>query len=201
MEYIDKLEIDIDLKWTPCRSKNGVLKYPDHYALLLAFKDIPMFKAKPIPCKKEIVWNTKKKEGWKKFKEKTENNKMLIKASQSESSDPERVLKSIEKELNKVKYASFGKVKKYSKPKLSRKLDKLQSNKINIANNKNEANKEAKIEEINKEIGVVMNKMETKQLEKDVIQLQNLKRSKCKAAETFKLRDKLLRQRKLNKNR
>ena len=46
-QYILKLEVDRELKWTPCRpiGKNH-LRYTDHYALLLIFSNLPMKKKK-----------------------------------------------------------------------------------------------------------------------------------------------------------
>ena len=80
-------------------------------------KDNPLRKAKAPPCNKEVIWNTRCKDGWNKYKENTENNKKLIKTAELDTSNPEEILKAIEKELNKVKHKSFGKVKACSKPK------------------------------------------------------------------------------------
>ena len=75
LKYIERLEVDKELKWTPSRGSKGILKHSDHYALLLTFKDVPMSKSKPAACKKERIWNTRCKNGWNVYKEKTENTK------------------------------------------------------------------------------------------------------------------------------
>ena len=62
-KYIDKLEIDLDLKFTPSRSVKGVLKFPDHYALLLKLKNIPTKPPTKLTMNKSIIWNTRKKDG------------------------------------------------------------------------------------------------------------------------------------------
>ena len=72
VKYIDKLVIDTDHRFTPSRSVKGSLKYPDHYALMLMIKQIPMKKTQIIPPRKEIVWNTRKKDDWEKYLQKTE---------------------------------------------------------------------------------------------------------------------------------
>ena len=42
-QYIESLQIDRELKWTPCREINKTeLQYSDHYALICTFKDIPL---------------------------------------------------------------------------------------------------------------------------------------------------------------
>ena len=71
----------------------GKLKHPDHYALHLALKNIPMKNKTFIPNPKEIVWNTKKKEGWKYFREMTDNNEKLNRVANNEETSPEIILK------------------------------------------------------------------------------------------------------------
>ena len=61
-EYVVKLEIDKDLKWTPCRPvKNSKLCYTDHYALVLVLKNIPKRNDRKLPKQKPVIWNTNKK--------------------------------------------------------------------------------------------------------------------------------------------
>ena len=67
VQYINKLEIDNSLNWTPCKSINGILKFPDHYALHLEFKNIPMRNTDFLPGRKKTVWNTKKRNGWEQY--------------------------------------------------------------------------------------------------------------------------------------
>ena len=90
-KYVDKLEIDSKLEWTPSRSVNGSLKHPDHYALQLVFKNIPMKETKPTTGSKHIVWNTRKKDGWLKYKEVTEDNSIFNDIADMETDDPQSV--------------------------------------------------------------------------------------------------------------
>ena len=96
---------------------NGELKYPDHYALKLCFKNIPIKHFVQMPCKTETIFNTHKINGWQVYKEKTETNDKLEYVAKLDRGDPEFLLGIVEKETTKIKYASFGKVKVYSKPK------------------------------------------------------------------------------------
>ena len=78
IKHIDKLEVDKDLKWTPSRVKNSVLKFPDHYALLLTLKNIPMMEKMKVVNRKQIRWNTRKPNGWQRYKSLTEENEKLL---------------------------------------------------------------------------------------------------------------------------
>ena len=117
VKYIDKLEIAENLQWTPSRSVKDKVKHPDHYALKLTLKNIPMRNSRPFPGRKSIQWNLKKKGGWLRYKQKTENNEKLLKCANKTDESPTKVYKSIKKEITKVKFASFGKVKFTSKTK------------------------------------------------------------------------------------
>ena len=71
VQYVNKFKIDQNLEWTPSRSRKGSLKHPDHYAILLELKGIPMKPPIVFPGRKITKWNTRKKEGWEKYKLKT----------------------------------------------------------------------------------------------------------------------------------
>ena len=114
------------------RSVKETLKFPDHYAILLKLKDIPMKPPTSFVTRKQVIWNTKRKSGWEKYEQKTENNPVFMKVSNMEEESAESVLKVIEKELNSVKYACFGKIKVSSKNKNERKLEDLQAKKISM---------------------------------------------------------------------
>ena len=65
--YIQKLEIDNKLNWTPYRVKENKLNYPDHYALKLTFYNIPIRNQSYALSKKFLIWNTKNKNVWEKY--------------------------------------------------------------------------------------------------------------------------------------
>ena len=60
--FIETLQIDNKLNWTPYRVNQGKLKYPDHYTMILTFKEIPIRNLKLIPNQKHMIWNTKGRE-------------------------------------------------------------------------------------------------------------------------------------------
>ena len=175
-KFIDKLQIDKNQEWTASRSVKGELKYPDHYALLLTFKGIPMKAPTVFPGRKTIRWNTRKRMGWENYKMKTEYNEALLRAAVMEE-DSEEVLKSINKELTKIKFACFGKVKIYSKNKKQKQLEKLQM-KRNHLNNNTDEDHEYKVESIDKEMAETLKEIEKEKLEKDLRHLETLTGSK-----------------------
>ena len=52
---------------------------------------------------KRIIWNTRKKDGWTRYKEKTENNAVLNKIANSNEEDPGKIFKGIDKGIDKGK--------------------------------------------------------------------------------------------------
>ena len=64
LKYIERLEVDSELQWTPFRIVKGEKKYPDHYALHAVFKTIPVKQKSFSSNKKQIIWNTRNKMGW-----------------------------------------------------------------------------------------------------------------------------------------
>ena len=88
-----------------------------------------MKQQKPLPGTKRIILNTRRKNGWERYKVKTENNDALLRAAELKTDDPEIILNIIEKSLDKIKFSCFGKVKTFSKSKDMKKLDMLQCRK------------------------------------------------------------------------
>ena len=43
-KYVEKLEVNKELKWTPSQTSKGSLKYTDNYALKIVFKGLPKVK-------------------------------------------------------------------------------------------------------------------------------------------------------------
>ena len=64
-----------------------------------------------MPNRKDLKWNLRKTNGWKNYKKMTEDNDKLHMAATMKNKNPEKILKVMEKEINKVKHKSFGKVK------------------------------------------------------------------------------------------
>ena len=64
-KYIKEMKIDKDLQYTPFRSKakSKDLVYPDHYAILISFENIPMNKKQRVQNGiRRKYWNTNKKD-------------------------------------------------------------------------------------------------------------------------------------------
>ena len=191
LKYIEKLEVDKSLQWTPYRVVKGEYKFPDHYALHLVLKSIPMRQLNFVSNKKQIIWNTKKKMGWEMYKDMTENNNVFHKASSMEGS-PDNILKVVEKESSKVKHICFGKVKLSSKSKKDKKLEELHRQKIDANKMVDTKEKETKVQKVDTEIVDLMMEIQKDKYEKEVDKLKEVKREKGKSAAIFKLREKIL---------
>ena len=104
-QYIEKLEIDKNLKWTPCRPVNKKsLRYSDRYSLLLTFKDIPKKQCKVVGHNKPIIWNTNKKGGSEKYSNMTENHEDLDTLAKSPNENPNEISSRITKIMTKLKF-------------------------------------------------------------------------------------------------
>ena len=102
-KYVEKVIIDKDRKFTPCSiSKNGRITYPDHFAIMILMKNIPMKKEKTVRPPKVIMWNTNKPGGWKRYYEETNANEVLDTLSENDKikEDPQLMMELIEKHLN-----------------------------------------------------------------------------------------------------
>ena len=100
-------------------------------------------------------------------------------------SDPETILKAINKETTKKKPIVFGKVKTRCKMKSQRKLEDLQRKKVDaISVDVKEA--------IGKEMVEVLQKIQSEFFENEVKSLVETKHLKGKTASIFKLRDRVL---------
>ena len=145
-----------------------------------------------MPSKKSTVWNTKKNKGWEKYKEKTDMNGKLLSIANSSDDNPESILKEMDKELTKVKFSTFGKIKVYSKPKKERELDHLQEQKIKLSNKLPSKKISDEIEVLNTKMSIVLDNLKSAKHEKEIKQLENMKKSKGKSAATFHLKNKIV---------
>ena len=85
------------------------IKYTDHFSILLEMK-IPRKNLKSESINKEKVWNTNKINGWRRYKEVTENNPVFKSLNDNVNNDPTEEYKKIASEREKCKHKSFGKV-------------------------------------------------------------------------------------------
>ena len=132
-EYVESLKIDSNLEWTPCRPiSKAKVRYSDHYALLITFKDIPLKneKRKVGRRKDPTIWNTKKKGAWDKYFSKSNNNVKLDNILASPGLDVNQIMKILDKTMESLKYSCFGKVSMSMYSKEERELSKLQKQKM-----------------------------------------------------------------------
>ena len=183
--------IDSKLDWTPSRPKNGDLNYPDHYALRLDLKNIPMMDSDAPKDQKKTIWNTKKEKGWEQYKEATDDNVNLIRAAEMDIEDPDKIMKIIEKELTTIKHRCFGKIKISTKNHDKKVLENLQKKKAELCRRSSNTNS-MEMTRIDLEMQEVMKRIQKKQFEKDVIHLEELKSGKGQSAANFHLKDTIL---------
>ena len=117
-----------------------------------------------------------------------------------EDEDPNKILKIIDKELTRVKHASFGKIKISSKTKEDRELEDLQIRKMNLYKNANELERDRKIEEIDAAMSNVLKTIQSKQYSQDIKNLEEIKNKKGRAAANFKLKEKILVEQNVDRN-
>ena len=64
--------IDTNVKVPPSHAmKKNTLKYPDHFAVMVIFKDIPRKKIHEKSGQKIVLWNTNREGGWESYREDT----------------------------------------------------------------------------------------------------------------------------------
>ena len=109
------------------------MKYPDHYAILTRFKNIPLRKNKVKNGVRETMWNTRKPGGWQRYFKETDKNKVFDRIANVSDKDVEKTFQEIEKELTKIKHKSFGKISIKRNVKIDQEVKKLQQQKIDTA--------------------------------------------------------------------
>ena len=193
------MTIDKDLNFTPGRPVNKKkMVYPDHYAIILEMKNLPLSNGKSSVSERFQTWNLNKDGGWEKFQECTEDNEVFKKETEKDNENPTEVMKVIENELNKVKYKSFGKVTVRNNPKSNKEIKKLQEEKLDILNKVEKSEtRDEKIQSIEENITEEVLSNQRKQLEKELSALKKMKNEKRKSAVIFNLRDKVIGQKKV----
>merc|ERR1711954_34867 len=181
-KYVETMVIDNKRVFTPFTRKGNVLKYTDHYAIVIKFSGIPSNKEKTEKRHEKIVtWNLNKANGWKQYRDLTTNNRKLDSIASSQTEDPDEILHDIEKELNSVKYKAFGKVKvKKKKPKTS--LEHLMDEKKLVLLNSSgiTAREDSRIDEIDAQICIELKKEKRKKYKKNYFPQKKKKKKKKK---------------------
>ena len=191
--YLLSLVIDKSRALTPCRPiSKDKLTYTDHYSLILKFKDIPMKKNQVSSDKKTIRWNTNKEGGWENYKKMTSENVNLLDIINDDSENANNIMKKIDKEVEKIKYKAFGKVKEHSKPKSNKELEVLQKDKIKIYTCEKEPLDEDKVKDIDRKIAANLLQKQRETFETELKLLREMKSSRGRAAAIFHTKDKIV---------
>ena len=53
------------------------------------------------------IWDTNKEGGWENYRQLTEDNPKLEEVANDASKDPDKMMKTIDKELNRIKFVSL----------------------------------------------------------------------------------------------
>ena len=144
-----------------------------------------------VNSQKYTTWNTKKKEGWEAYRRKTEFNDKFMYVSEISNEKPDKVLGILEKELTRIKHASFGKVKVSKKTNDAKKLESLQSQKAKLDDSGNAA-------KVDEEIADTLKRIQIKEYERDLSKIDEIKSQKGKSAAIFHLKDKILGKKKVS---
>ena len=185
--------IDVKRDFTPYKVKGETPSYPDHYGILLTFKEIPAKNETFSLGKKFTIWNKNKINGWEKYLRLTNSNEKFDQIAKSETNDADSIMNSIDKELNSIKYKCFGKVKIRKKANVD-KIDELLAKKSDILENqsKDETEQERRIKEIDREIARELQAKQTKELQDEMEKLEGIKERKGCAAAVSNIRDSIV---------
>ena len=191
-KHVDEVVIDKELNFTPGNPiGQGKVVYPDHYALILKMKNLPLATNKNISNQKFKAWNLNKEGGWSKFKELTDSNVKFRRIINGSEDNPTVIMNEIEKELTKAKFQAFDKVTVRKELKRNKEMIILKEKRAQLIN-KDSDNNEDEIKLIDNEI---TNKILSKQrnnLEYELKQLKSLAKHKGKTAAIFNLKGKVI---------
>ena len=193
-KYVESVIVDKERKFTPSHTqKKNKVTYPDHYALMMTMKNIPRVKTSQKKPPKVIMWNTNKKDGWEKYKHATENNKVFNNIANGDvtTSEPNSVAKRIEKEITKVKFRSFGKIKYSNETKENKVLDELYSKKRNCKDEK-------EIEVIDNAIRDELENARKQDLDSEIEKFRKIRYKRGNVAAVFKLKETIAGSKKVN---
>ena len=192
-KYVDKLVIDSKREITPFKQINGkTLSFPDHYSLLLTFKELPVGSESVSLGKKFSMWNTNKKDGWENYFKLTDTNERFDEMVQYNSNDPNFTM-AIEKESDKIKYKVFNKVK-IKRKKRNLKLENLMNEKREIVERFNNNPKEAtqEVKHIDKEVATELKAHRNRKSRKNLKKFNDLKQRKGIAAVAATIKDNIV---------
>ena len=190
-KYVDKVIIDKEQNFTPGNpSVAGKMVYPDHYALIIKMKNIPLASNKKLSSPKFQTWNLNKEGGWLKFHELTDDNSKLKNLINNNEDDPTILMKEIDKELEKAKFKAFDKVTVRNELKNNKEFMKLRYEREQLIKEDKKENEKQIVAIDNKMTSKILSK-QREYLEKELKQLKEMRNNKGKAAAIFNLKDKV----------
>ena len=105
---------------------------------------------------------------------------------------PDKIMKKIDTELDKIKFQAFGKVKLHSKPLICKELEALQKEKNDIVNGIDVEDVEDKLNDVNANIASALLKKQREAFEKELKDIKDLKYYKGKSAAIFRVKEKIV---------
>ena len=187
VDFIVELVIDNERKFTPHRVVKGKkLTYTDHFSMHFKLKGMPLRNLTMKTKTSEVIWNSNKPGGWKKYKDMTERNSELddiVERAQDLTTND--LMKKIGNVSTKIKFKCFGKVKNSRGMDADKELNLLYSKKL-------KANEIDEIEKVDDEIAEKLLKLQREQYEKKLEYLKDIKKDKGKSAAIFKLKEKIV---------
>ena len=181
LPYFKSLVIDKEKKFSPVRPvSRGSNVYSDHFPVIVTFENIPKRKVEKPPRQKQTIWNTNKEGGWELFENLTDDvftfGNCVDKVDGASTSDD---YKQILKQIEKVKYSAFGKVK-IKTGQTDKKLENLL--KIQQSN---------PTSEVKEKVSERILELQREDFEKELNDIMVLKKEKGKSAAVFRTLEKI----------
>ena len=96
-KHVDEVIIDKELEFTPGNpTGQGKVVYPDHYAMILKMKSIPLASNRNSASSKYQTWNLNKEGGWQKYQEITDANEIFNRLVNNNEDNPTVIMKEID---------------------------------------------------------------------------------------------------------
>ena len=153
---------------------------------MVVFKDIPKKKTAKKKMKAPIIWNTNRKDGWKNYYNKSDENEKLDQAAKTSNKNVDEMMMKIEKEMTNMKYVSFGKVSHHNK------FGKEQMEVEKCHNEKVEAESNVKKEEADEKLAIALKNLNRRKFEDELESLGREKKKKGKSSAIFNLQQRIL---------
>ena len=157
-------------------------------------KNLPLC-GKQVPAGRKVIrWNTNKEGGWEAYSELTKKNLVLEEVAKDETNDANKIMVKMDKELDRIKFNAFGKVKEKSCMKLDKEIEDLQKEKTEVFNSKvlSPDDVDEKIQDIDDKLTATLVSKQRETFEKELNTLRDMKKSKGKAAVVFNLKEKIV---------